>query len=155
MYIKKSKWISIVMKNAIFNFVAESLYWEQNENSIKLNKTVSWSIKDFNIISIMLSSLHFFDENSKIPIEKGIQIFEKTFLNFFKIWKEGQNKIYSVNIKIWIFCILIQQKERVLMKNERYIYGLIVYIRMYLSTGYLKSQLRVQSIVTVKEYQKK
>lgn len=155
MYIKKSKWISIVMKNAIFNLVAESLYWEQNENSIKLNKTVSWSIKDFNIISIMLSSLHFFDENSKIPIEKGIQIFEKTFLNFFKIWKDGQNKIYSVNIKIWIFCILIQQKERVLMKNERYIYGLIVYIRMYLSTGYLKSQLRVQSIVTVKEYQKK
>lgn len=155
MYIKKSKWISIVMKNAIFNFVAESLYWEQNENSIKLNKTVSWSIKDFNIISIMLSSLHFFDENSKIPIEKGIQIFEKTFLNFFKIWKDGQNKIYSVNIKIWIFFILIQQKERVLMKNERYIYGLIVYIRMYLSTGYLKSQLRVQSIVTVKEYQKK
>lgn len=99
MYIKKSKWISIVMKNAIFNFVAESLYWEQNENSIKLNKTVSWSIKDFNIISIMLSSLHFFDENSKIPIEKGIQIFEKTFLNFFKIWKDGQNKIYSVKYK--------------------------------------------------------
>lgn len=35
----------------------------------------------------MLSCLHFFDENSKIPIEKGIQNFEKTFLNFLKFEK--------------------------------------------------------------------